>query len=69
VASEAGQAVSALRQRIERINADRKNHGFGFLAARGLIKAKAHASSWLPGARGPTPGARSLRDKALPKNA
>ena len=43
MASEAGQAVNALRQRIERINADRKNHGFGFLAVRGLIKAKAHA--------------------------
>jgi transposase len=42
MASEAGQAVYALRQRIERINADRKNHGFGFLAVRGLIKAKAH---------------------------
>ena len=41
--SEAGKAVYALRQRIERINADRKNHGFGFLAVRGLIKAKAHA--------------------------
>src|SRR5580704_12918925 len=43
MASEAGEAVYALRQRIERINADRKNHGFGFLAVRGLIKAKAHA--------------------------
>jgi transposase len=43
MASEAGQAVYALRKRIERINADRKNHGFGFLAVRGLIKAKAHA--------------------------
>jgi transposase len=43
MASEAGKAVYALRQRIERINADRKNHGFGFLAVRGLIKAKAHA--------------------------
>ena len=42
-ASEAGQAVYALRKRIERINADRKNHGFGFLPVRGLIKAKAHA--------------------------
>jgi hypothetical protein len=31
MASEAGQAVYALRKRIERINADRKNHGFGFL--------------------------------------
>jgi transposase len=43
MASEAGKAVYALRKRIERINADRKNHGFGFLAVRGLIKAKAHA--------------------------
>ena len=42
-ASEAGQAIYALRKRIERINADRKNHGFGFLPVRGLIKAKAHA--------------------------
>ena len=43
MASEAGKTVYALRKRIERINADRKNHGFGFLAVRGLIKAKAHA--------------------------
>jgi hypothetical protein len=43
MASQAGQAVYALRQRIERINADRKNHGFGFVPVRGLIKAKAHA--------------------------
>ena len=43
MASEAGKAVYALRKRIERINADRKNHGFGFLPVRGLIKAKAHA--------------------------
>jgi hypothetical protein len=43
MASEAGKAVYGLRQRIERINADRKNHGLGFLAVRGLIKAKAHA--------------------------
>jgi transposase len=43
MASEPGKAIYALRQRIERINADRKNHGFGFLAVRGLIKAKAHA--------------------------
>ena len=43
MASETGKAVYALRQRIERINADRKNQGFGFLAVRGLIKAKAHA--------------------------
>ena len=45
IASQAGKAVYALRQRIERINADRKNHGFGFLPVRGLIKAKAHALS------------------------
>jgi transposase len=43
MASEAGQAVYALRKRIERVNADRKNHGFGFLPVRGLIKAKAYA--------------------------
>ena len=43
MASEAGQAVYALRKRIERINADRKNHGFGFIPVRGLIKAKAVA--------------------------
>jgi Transposase DDE domain len=43
MASEAGKAVYALRQRIERINADRKNHGFGFLPVRGRLKAKAHA--------------------------
>ena len=43
MASEAGKTVYALRKRIERINADRKNHGFGFLPVRGLIKAKAHA--------------------------
>ena len=43
MASEAGQAVYALRKRIERINADRKNHGFGFVPVRGLIKAKAYA--------------------------
>jgi transposase len=43
MASEAGQAVYALRKRIERINADRKNHGFGFIPVRGLIKAKAFA--------------------------
>ena len=43
MASEAGKAVYALRTRIEPIHADRKNHGFGFLPVRGLIKAKAHA--------------------------
>ena len=61
MASEAGQAVYGLRQRIERINADRKNHGFGFLAVRGLIKAKAHAL-WHALANN-LMAARRLRDK------
>ena len=43
MASEAGQAVYRTRKLIERINADRKNHGFGFLPVRGLVKAKAVA--------------------------
>ena len=43
MASEPGKAVYGLRKRIERIHADRKDHGFGFLPVRGLIKAKAHA--------------------------
>jgi transposase len=43
MASEAGQTVYRLRKRIERVNADRKNHGFGFLPVRGLFKAKAVA--------------------------
>ena len=36
MASEAGKAVYALRQRIKRINADRKDHGFGFLPVHKL---------------------------------
>ena len=43
MASEAGKAVYGLRKHIERVNADRKNHGFGFLPVRGLIKARAYA--------------------------
>jgi transposase len=43
MASEAGKNVYRLRKLIERINADRKNHGFGILYVRGLIKAKAVA--------------------------
>jgi transposase len=43
MASAAGQAVYRLRKLIERVNADRKNHGFGFLPVRGLTKAKAVA--------------------------
>ena len=74
MASEAGQAVYALRKRIERINADRKNHGFGFLPVRGLIKAKAHAlwhaiANNLMAARRLRANAyaRSLRGRAAPK--
>jgi transposase len=43
MASEAGKAIYALRKRIERVNADRKNHGFGFIPVRGLVKATAVA--------------------------
>jgi transposase len=39
----AGQEVYGLRKLIERINANLKNHGFGFLNVRGLIKTKALA--------------------------
>jgi len=41
--SPAGQEVYGLRKLIERINANLKNHGFGFIPVRGLIKAKAVA--------------------------
>ncbi len=41
--TQAGQDVFRLRTLIERINANLKNHGFGFLPVRGLIKAKAVA--------------------------
>jgi transposase len=43
MASEAGEQVYRLRKLIERINADRKNHGFGVLYVRGLLKAQAVA--------------------------
>jgi Transposase DDE domain len=43
MATQAGQEVFSLRKLIERINANLKNHGFGFLHVRGLIKAKAVA--------------------------
>ena len=43
MASPQGQAAYAKRKQIERINAERKNRGFGFLAVRGLIKAQAVA--------------------------
>jgi hypothetical protein len=38
-----GQDVYRLRKLIERINAHLKNHGFGFIPVRGMIKAKAVA--------------------------
>jgi hypothetical protein len=40
MATAARQAIYAIRKLIERVNADRKNHGFGFLPVRGLIKAQ-----------------------------
>lgn len=43
MATPAGQEVYGLRKLIERINANLKNHGFGFLYVRGLIKVKAVA--------------------------
>jgi Transposase DDE domain len=39
----AGQEVFSLRKLIERINGNIKNHGFGFMPVRGLIKSKAVA--------------------------
>jgi transposase len=41
--SAAGQEVYRRRKLIERLNAHLKNHGFGILPVRGLIKAKAVA--------------------------
>jgi transposase len=43
MATQAGQDVYGLRKLIERINANLKNHGFGFIPVRGLLKAKAVA--------------------------
>jgi transposase len=43
MATEDGREVYRLRKLIERINANVKNHGFGFLPVRGSIKAKAVA--------------------------
>lgn len=43
MASEEGKAIYARRMRIERINGDLKNHGFGFLPVRGKLKAQAVA--------------------------
>jgi transposase len=41
--TQAGAEVYGRRKLIERINANLKNHGFGFIPVRGLIKAKAVA--------------------------
>jgi transposase len=41
--TQAGQDTYRLRKLIERLNAHLKNHGFGFIPVRGLIKAKAVA--------------------------
>jgi hypothetical protein len=43
MATQDGKEVYRLRKLIERINANLKNHGFGFFPVRGLIKAKAFA--------------------------
>jgi transposase len=43
MATQAGQEVYRLRKLIERVNADLKNRGFGFMPVRGLLKAKAVA--------------------------
>ena len=43
MATQDGRDVYRLRKLIERINANLKNHGFGFLPVRGLIKVKAVA--------------------------
>jgi flagellar biosynthesis GTPase FlhF len=41
--TQAGQDVYRRRKLIERVNAFLKNHGFGFIPVRGLLKAKAVA--------------------------
>jgi len=43
MATQAGQEVYRLRKLIERVNADLKNRGFGFMPVRGLLKANAVA--------------------------
>jgi transposase len=43
MATQAGQDVYRRRKLIERVNAFLKNHGFGFLPVRGLLKVKAVA--------------------------
>jgi transposase len=41
--TQAGEEVYGLRKLIERVNANLKNHGFGFIPVRGRIKATAVA--------------------------
>jgi transposase len=43
MATQAAAEVYGLRKLIERVNANLKNHGFGFIPVRGLIKAQAVA--------------------------
>jgi transposase len=43
MASDEGKETYRRRMRIERINGDLKNHGFGFLPVRGKLKAQAIA--------------------------
>jgi len=43
MATQAGQEVYRARKLMERVNAHLKNHGFGFVPVRGLLKAKAVA--------------------------
>jgi Transposase DDE domain len=43
MATPEGQEVYGLRKLIERINGNLKNHGFGFIPVRGLVKAQAVA--------------------------
>ena len=43
MATQAGQEAYRARKLIERVNAHLKNHGFGFVPVRGLLKAKAVA--------------------------
>ncbi|MBV8701752.1 IS1182 family transposase [Bradyrhizobium sp.] len=43
MATAAGKAIYATRKLIERVNADCKNHGFGYLHLRGLFKVQSEA--------------------------
>jgi hypothetical protein len=43
MADPASQEIYRRRKKIEWVNAQRKNHGFGFIGVRGMAKAKAVA--------------------------